>query len=80
MKNIKVLTAAFTLLAKSLNSWDDLFASCDEKVCCSLNPNMIFKSADGASVGAPVVMPGWADVPFTGRKVELSVSLLNISC
>lgn len=78
--DIKVLTAAFTLVARLWNSGEVLFESADVKFCLSLNPKPIFESADGAAVVASVMRGGWDDVTFIVEKVEIQLSMDNINC
>lgn len=72
--DIYELTAVATVSLNCWNSCEDLFVSCGVKVCCSLNPNLIFGSGFAAAivVGEPVgVIPGGVDVPFTGGELAL---------
>lgn len=57
MSDVKVLTADFTLVARSWNSGEDLFVSADVKFCCSLKPKPILL-ASGAVVVAIAVRGG----------------------
>ena len=71
------LTDVATLFSNSLNAGEDLFVSCGVKLCCNLNPSLIFGSGGGAAVvvvvGAPVVVIfGGADVPVTGGELRLA--------
>ena len=66
-----------TLFSNSLNAGEDLFSSSGVKLCCNLNPSLIFGSGGGAAVvvvaGAPVVVIlGGSDVPFTGGELVLA--------
>lgn len=66
MSDVKVLTADFILVARLLNSGEDLFVSDDVKFCLSLNPKPILLAS-----GAVVVAGGWGDVTFTVEKVKV---------
>lgn len=85
-----ILTAAFTVVANSTNSGEDLFRSCEVKLLCNLNPKLTFEFAEGAAV---VVPSGWtgdeavlagANVTLAGGEVtvagsEVALAGINIS-